>query len=99
MMSEGKAMAKMQMTVESSGHVEISFTDAYTDERVTRRFSAPTAEGYVTEHMRGGRTGQVCEQLASTGSTLRASRETLADVIRREYRAMRRAEKALRSQW
>lgn len=89
-------MAKrMHLSVEPSGHVEITYLDHCTDEMVTRRFSCPssTETRYVIEHLGAGRTGQVCEQLASTGSTLRSTRERLPKLIRSEYRAMRRAER------
>jgi hypothetical protein len=91
-------MKRMQMTVETSGHVQISYTDSITEERVTRRFSAGADRPvYVIEHLGGGRTAQVCEQLAGTGSTLRASRTSLPGIIRSEYRAMRRAYETLRA--
>ncbi len=90
------AARRMRLTVEDSGHVEIAYRDAITDDLVTRRFSAGSTDDrhvYVVEHLGGGRTAQVCEQLAGTGTTLRASRSTLAGVIRREYCAMREAER------
>jgi hypothetical protein len=36
---------------------------------------------------------QVCDRLSSRGNTLTANPASLADVIRREYRAMRAAER------
>jgi len=90
-MIQGKG--RMRITVESSGWVVITYWDDIEGAMVERVFSAPTRHGYVIEHMRGWRTGQVCEQLASTGTTLMASSDTLSRVIRREYQAMRRAEK------
>lgn len=88
---------RMRLIVEPSGHVEITYLDYYTDEMVTRRFSCPSATEtrYVVEHLGSGRTGQVCEEIASTGSTLRSTRQHLPELIRAEYRAMRRAEKRM----
>jgi hypothetical protein len=78
------------------GHVTISYTDAYTGERVTRTFGAPTGrEGYVVELDGRGGSRQVCDCLDRVGNTLMSSAERLAETIRREYRAMRRAEKSL----
>jgi hypothetical protein len=42
---------------------------------------------------------QVCELLASRGNTLTADVGSLADVIRREYRAMRASERRWAAQW
>lgn len=87
-----------RMTLTTSiggGHVTISYTDAYTDKRVERTFGAPTGrEGYVVELDGRGGSRQVCDELASTGNTLMCSAERLPEVIRREYRAMRRGEKS-----
>jgi hypothetical protein len=90
--------ARMTLTIEPSGHVEIAYDDAlYGQGRVTRRFSTPgrLRPGYVIEHLGNGRTSQVCERLAGTGSTLSCTVDQLPDVIRREYRAMRRVEAKL----
>lgn len=86
-------MKRMRLTVDASGHVDIGYEDSFTGEWLERRFSAGwSRETWVIEHMAHGRSGQVCEELASTGSTLRASESSLPRVIRREYRAMRRSE-------
>jgi hypothetical protein len=88
-----RAAPRMRLTVAASGHVTISYQGP-DGLRRERTFSANSdTPVYVREHRHDGTTTQPCEQLASTGSTLRASRATLADVIRREYRAMRAAEK------
>lgn len=88
-------MARMRLTVEDSGRVAIDYVDIYTGESCHRRFGCPDAGGYVREYQSDGReVGQVCDQLSGTGDTLTAPGrgEALAKVIRREYRAMRRAE-------
>ena len=64
----------------------------YDRQRVTREFMIPTGSRYVME-WRDGQYKQVCDRLGVSGSTLTASRETLIDVIRREYNAMRRAQR------
>ena len=70
------------------GYVTIRY-DSIHGARVTRTFTCPMQGGYVRDLQHN----QVCEHLASTGPTLKADHSTLAAVIRREYRAMRRAEK------
>ena len=61
--------------------------------RVERVFTCPQDGGYVREY-RDGDWKQVCDRLGSMGSTLScSSRENLLALIRREYQAMRRAEK------
>jgi hypothetical protein len=86
-----------KITTDSIGYVTLSY-DLYTDYledtvRVTRVFVCPPDGGYVREQI-NGEWKQVCDRLACMGSTLScSSRERLAELIRREYRAMRRAEK------
>lgn len=61
--------------------------------RVSRTFSCPMNGGYVLE-FDGRDWKQVCDRLSSTGSTLHcSSRSNLLAMIRREYKAMRRADK------
>jgi hypothetical protein len=85
-------MARTQITTDDYGYVTISYDHYYTGDRVTRTFFCPPDGGYVRESCDG--YPQVCERLASMGNTLLAgSRETLPKLIRREYQAMRAAEK------
>lgn len=82
-------MTKMQITADDSGRVTLSY-DGDDGERVTRAFTCPIDGGYVREYKAGGDLKQVCDKLYSHGSTLMASnRSSLADLIRREYKAMR----------
>ena len=68
--------------------------DNYETIRKTRTFSCPRTGGYVVEHLGNGNTTQVCERLSSRGSTLHCSNsDNLPALIRREYRAMMRANK------
>lgn len=87
---------KARITADSMGYVTLSYDDTdYFDDatRITRVFVCPPDGGYVREQI-NGEWKQVCDGLSSMGSTLScSSREKLADLIRREYRAMRRAEK------
>lgn len=87
---------KMKLTTDNIGRVTISYDDAWYGDRVTREFSTGYTEGgYVIEIFPNGSSTQVCDRLARTGNTLYcASRADLAALIRREYRAMRRAEVA-----
>ncbi len=62
-------------------------------ETTTYFVSSGTKGGYVRIRDKEGRYPQVCDHLHTTGPTLWATVDTLADVIRREYRAARAAEK------
>lgn len=88
-------MTRMTLTTcEISGTVTLTYTDWEGDARV-RRFSTmrPHGNSYVIELLPDGSTKQPCERLDRIGSTLMSTREGLADTIRAEYRAMRRAER------
>jgi len=78
-----------------TGSVTLDYLDTDRNERRTRTFTTTMTEGtgYVIEVTPDGTYPQVCAKLAHGGYTLMAYRETLADVIRREYRAMRAADK------
>lgn len=84
---------KTKITIDNAGFVTINYDDAFNGDRIARTFFCPDQGGYVREQDAAGRYPQVCERLGSMGNTLSASsRIQLAEVIRREYRAMRRAE-------
>jgi len=74
----------------------ITYQDAHSDEFVTMELFAPSSGGYVKVND-GRRFPQICERLAATGSTLDWSpaHGRLSDMIRREYRRMRAAEKRI----
>lgn len=84
---------RTKFSVDEKGRVTVEY-DRYSLDGVTREsrtFSCSEDGGYVWELTFGGRF-QVCDRLAGRGSTLYcSSRDRLIDVIRREYRAMRRA--------
>ena len=86
---------KTKITTDEIGRVTISYDSRswYSDgERIERTFSCPPDGGYVIE-WRNGDWKHVCDRLAGMGSTLSCrSREALPDLIRREYKAMRRDE-------
>jgi len=83
---------RAKFSVDQSGGVTVSY-DAAFDVRVTRYFVCTQDGGYVQEYVNGhSNWSQVCERLSRRGSTLRcSSRNNLLNLIRREYRAMRRA--------
>lgn len=88
---------KMRLTVNPFGNATLSYDShawyAEEEERVIRWFTCPPDGGYVRE-WRHGEWQQVCDRLSGMGSTLSCrSREALPDLIRREYRAMRREER------
>lgn len=90
-------MGRMRLTTDEQGRVTLSYDEEWCGEtrRVTRTFVCREEGGYVWERDDAGNRRQPCERLASTGSTLHCSgRDRLPEVIRREYRAMRRAERA-----
>ena len=83
---------KLDASVSVEFDAESPDFDNYETIRKTRTFSCPRDGGYVIEHIGRGNTAQVCERLASRGSTLHCSSiDNLPALIRREYRAMVRA--------
>lgn len=89
---------RTRFTKDDAGRVTIAYDDElhWTGEavRVERTFTCPHEGGYVREYRKEGAWEQVCDKLESTGNTLScSSRDKLMDLIRAEYRAMRRAEK------
>ena len=90
----GEMKMKMKLTVRDNTIVDLAYDDVE-GERIERMFMVPGTEsgvGYVHEWVRGEWT-QVCKRLYCSGSTLRSTKEDLPELIRREYRAMRRDEK------
>lgn len=84
---------KTTISAIDTNEVRIEYDHAWSDERVSRHFWVPRAGGYVLE-LSAGNSRQVCERLNRLGSTLMCGPNTpLIDVIRREYRAMRAAER------
>ena len=85
---------KTRITADDFGRVTVEYDDAIDGKRRSRFFSCPLAGGYVYEIFDNGTNSQVCERLSHSGSTLIChSRDELVDLIRREYRRMRRQEK------
>lgn len=84
---------RTKVTTDNIGRVTISY-DAWYGERVTRTFTTMGVDGgYVIELDLTGGAKQICDRLARTGNTLYCARRAdLAKLIRREYRAMRRAD-------
>jgi len=82
---------KMHLAVDDVGRVEIRYRD-WIDRDCERKFTCPPDGGYVVELLPSGDTTQVCDLLAHRGPTLLCpSRDALQEMIRREYRKMRRA--------
>jgi hypothetical protein len=85
---------KMKKTVIKAlddSRVEMSYTDSFTGERREYYFYAPASGGYVRY---GPNNKQICEKLSFAGPTLQWSgKSPLVNLIRREYRAMRAAER------
>ena len=91
-------MKAAKFSTDLMGRVTVAYDmESWTGEavRVERVFTCPDDGGYVREKMPNGSWEQVCDKLAGRGSTLFcSSRDRLLDLIRAEYRAMRRTEKA-----
>lgn len=84
-------MARMKITTHSGGALTIEYENEF-DIHEARTFFV--GGRYVYEQLGfEGRAQRVCARLSPLGETLTATNVTLADVIRREYRAMRAAEK------
>jgi hypothetical protein len=94
LIGHGRYQMRARFSVDQSGGVTVSY-DAAFDVRVTRYFVCPLEGGYVQEYVNSHNNwSQVCDRLSSRGSTLRcSSRDNLLKLIRREYHAMRRANK------
>lgn len=75
-------------------HVTIEFTDLVSGERVKMEIWAPVPRAGGTTYVRYNGDKQLCYGLSGSGSTMEYQDGTkLVDLIRREYRAMRAAEK------
>ena len=88
---------KAKFSTDVMGRVTVAYDmESWTGEtvRIERTFTCPEEGGYVREKMSNGNWEQACDKLAGMGNTLScSSRDKLIDLIRAEYRAMRRAEK------
>lgn len=95
-------MAKTRFIADGND-VTIEYDDATSGERVTETYFVPHSVSgqpmYVRIRDKAGRYPQVCAGLASTGSTLSATPQTLLSVIKREYKAMRAAERREESRY
>lgn len=90
---------KAKFTINEYHQVVLEYDEEYYSlhaSRVMRTFTLPIGSDYVVEIFKSGDRSQVCERLYHSGHTLTCNdHQNLIDVIRREYRAMRRAEKRL----
>lgn len=81
---------RAKFTETQPGYVRMEYTDLF-GERVTVDYFAPRDGGYVRMWTKDGRHPQVCHGLSDRGPTLTCKPGELLATIRREYRAMRRA--------
>lgn len=81
---------RTQIQQTGSNTVRISYETPLFGDLVTREFRVAFPHGYVRDE--DGR--QVCAGLDRLGDTLEAYPETLIEVVRAEYRRMRRREAA-----
>ncbi len=87
-----RSLSRAKFTL-SGNNVTLEYDDSHTGKRITREFFVGWNGGAVREATRGN--SQVCRLLSSMGATLTASDPAdLLQVIRAEYGAMRRAERA-----
>ena len=83
---------RTSITQNQQGYVTLCYDDPRLQARLSMTFFCPPSGGYVRLWTQDGQHSQVCDRLATRGSTLMApSRDALLSVIRREYRAMKRA--------
>jgi hypothetical protein len=83
---------KTKIQAISESQVLIEFDDLLTGERYHYEIWAPAAGGYV----RYNGEKQLCERLSCSGPTLHwSAKAPLVDMIRREYRAMRRRDASI----
>jgi hypothetical protein len=86
------AASPARAKITTDGHnVTVEMDDELTGERVRTTYFCMGE--YVHIRDAAGRYPQVCERLSGSGSTLRATDETLPAVIRRELRRRREAER------
>lgn len=79
-------------TTHGAGAVTIEYTDAETDIRESRTFVRQGRYIYELLGATGSRQQQMCEGLTTRGVTLMADDDArFQEVIRREYKKMRRA--------
>ena len=88
--SPAASPARAKITLDGR-NVTVERDDEITGERTCTTYVCMGE--YVHIKDREGRYPQVCERLSGSGSTLRATDETLAAVIRRELRRRREAER------
>lgn len=76
-------------------YVTVQRHDQNSGDRTSTTYFVPATDrgGYVRIYDADGRYHQVCEKLCRTGSTLQATPENLAAVIRRELRRRAAAER------
>lgn len=88
-------MARTRITADRN-NVTIERDDPFSGERTSTTYFVPySSDGhamYVRIRDAAGHYPQVCDHLYGTGSTLMATPDTLAAVIRRELRARQRDE-------
>jgi hypothetical protein len=94
-------MATRARFVVSGNEVTLTALNPYSGEIETTTYFVPYGDRpkYVRIRDKEGRNPQVCEMLALRGSTLMATAATLADVIRKEYRAARAYHRRQEERW
>lgn len=86
-------MTKTTIRAVSDRNVKIAFDDSVTGERIEMDIWAPMPADGASTYVRYNGDRQLCVGLNGSGSTLMYRDGTkLVDLVRREYRAMRRAE-------
>lgn len=87
-------MAKTTITAHDDRRVTLAFDDLLSGNRITMEIWAPAPREGGSSYIRYNGDRQLCYGLSSTGGTMSYTAGTkLVDIVRREYRAMRRADK------
>jgi hypothetical protein len=87
-------MTRTTITAHNDRHVTIKFRRLVTDQEIEMDIWAPIPREGGSIYVRYNGDKQLCDRLRPFGSTLTYACGTkLVDLVRREYRAMRAAEK------
>ena len=86
---------RTKISLNSDGTVTVQYQTKISNDIYARDFMTQPGAGYVRERF-GNDWHQTCDKLMPYGAALTCpNRESLIDVIRAEYRAMRRAEQKI----
>lgn len=87
-------MAKATITAHDDRHVSLAYDDLLSGERIKLEIWAPVPREGGSSYIHYNGDKQLCHGLSGSGNTMTyPAGARLVDIVRREYRAMRRADK------